>query len=118
MHSVQAGQTYYSISKIYGVAIDDLLAWNNLTLEDKLAVGQQLSVKNIPTGFPVGQEVKPSTATSQPKQDVTFHTVQKGETMFRISKLYNVTIEEIQTWNELSDVTVKEGQKIKIIKQL
>lgn len=120
MHTVQVGQTYFSISKIYGVSIDDLLAWNGLTLDTKLSVGQQLSVKNVPAGFPVGQDIKSSgsTSSSQPKQDVTYHTVQKGETMFRISKQYNVSIEQIQEWNELSDITVKEGQKIKIIKQL
>ena len=116
-HTVQGGQTYYSISKIYGIAIDDLLAWNNLTLEDRLSVGQQLSIRNVPAGFPVGQEVRPSAGSgSQPKEDVIYHTVQKGETMFRISKQYNVSVEQIQQWNALTDVTVKEGQKIKIIK--
>lgn len=116
-HTVQGGQTYYSISKIYGIAIDDLLAWNNLTLEDRLSVGQQLSIRNVPAGFPVGQEVRPSAGSgSQPKEDVVYHTVQKGETMFRISKQYNVSVEQIQQWNALTDVTVKEGQKIKIIK--
>jgi len=114
-HSVEAGQTYYSISKLYGVSIDDVLAANSLTLDNKLAVGQQLAIRNVPQGFPVGREIgtaPPATAT----QEVVYHTVEKGQTMFRISKLYNVSIEQIQQWNGLTDVTVKEGQKIKIIK--
>lgn len=125
-HTVEAGQTYYSISKQYGVIIDDVLTANNLTLGDKLSVGQQLTIRNVPTGFPVGREVSPSVAapsttgaaapTGPAKPEVIYHTVEKGQTMFRISKLYNVTIEQIQGWNGLTDVTVKQGQKIKIIK--
>ena len=114
-HSVEAGQTYYSISKLYGVSIDDVLAANSLTLDNKLAVGQQLAIRNVPQGFPVGREIgtaPPATVT----QEVVYHTVEKGQTMFRISKLYNVSIEQIQQWNGLTDVAVKEGQKIKIIK--
>ncbi len=114
-HSVEAGQTYYSISKLYGVSIEDVLAANNLTLENKLAVGQQLTVRNVPQGFPVGREIS-TVAPATPMQEVVYHTVEKGQTMFRISKLYNVTIEQIQQWNGLTDVAVKEGQKIKIIK--
>ncbi len=120
-HAVEAGQTYYSISKQYGVQIEDILAANSLTLEDKLSVGQQLTVRNVPKGFPVGREVSPSGSTpsgaaSAPKPEVIYHTVEKGQTMFRISKLYNVTIEQIQQWNGLTDVAVQEGQKIKIVK--
>ncbi|CCH54202.1 Peptidoglycan-binding lysin domain protein [Fibrisoma limi BUZ 3] len=111
-HTVEAGQTYYSISKLYGLTVDELLSLNNLTVDDRLAVGQQLTVKLTPGG----RIVQPSRSALQPKQDVIYHTVEKGETMFRISKQYNVTIEQIQEWNSLTDVGVKEGQKIKIVK--
>ena len=119
-HAVEAGQTYYSISKLYGVVIEDILTANNLTLEDKLAVGQQLTIRNVAQGFPAGREINAATPStvpvSTPTQEVLYHIVEKGQTMFRISKLYNVTIEQIQQWNGLTDVAVKEGQKIKIIK--
>ena len=36
--------------------------------------------------------------------------------MFRISQLYGVSIEQIQVWNNLTDVGVNVGQKIKIMK--
>lgn len=106
-HRVEAGQTYYSISKLYGVSIEDILAANKLTLDDKLAVGQSLTIKGATTG---------GSATTAPAEQPTFitHTVAKGETMYRISKQYNVKIDQIKEWNQLSDVTVKEGQKLKI----
>ncbi len=118
-HSVAPGQTYYSISKLYGVSIENLLEANGLTEADKLSVGQTLVVRNVPAGFPLGQEVQPTPPSTKPAQNglVIYHTVEKGETMFRVSKLYGVTIEQIQAWNQLPDATVKIGQRLRIVKQ-
>jgi membrane-bound lytic murein transglycosylase D len=122
IHTIEAGQTYYSISKRYGVTIDDLLAANNLTLNDRLSVGQQITVRNIPAGFPIGDGVAPVSGTtpsrpvsSVPTPKIIFHVVEKGQTMFRVSKIYNVTIEQIQEWNGLTGTAVNEGQRIKIV---
>ncbi|MDB5243009.1 MAG: peptidoglycan-binding protein, partial [Spirosoma sp.] len=107
MHTVEPGQTYYSISRQYGLTVDELLAMNNRTTANVLETGQHLTVRAVSTAKPtVGNTV----------QGTLYHTVEKGETMFRVSKLYNVSIEQIQEWNNLSDVGVKEGQKLKIVK--
>ncbi len=118
-HSVLSGQTYYSISKLYGVSVENLLEANNLTEADKLSVGQTLLVRNVPAGFPVGQEVQATPAPIKPAQTglMIYHLVEKGETMFRISKQYGVSIEQIQEWNKLVDQTVKVGQRLRIVKQ-
>ncbi|ADB36538.1 LysM peptidoglycan-binding domain-containing protein [Spirosoma linguale] len=116
-HTVEAGQTYYSISKLYGLTVDELLSLNNLTVDNKLEVGQKLALKSIPGGRLVQPSAtdKSSSATES-SSGVTYHTVAKGETMFRISQIYGVTVEQIQLWNKLTDVGVKVGQKIKILK--
>ncbi|MBD2703057.1 LysM peptidoglycan-binding domain-containing protein [Spirosoma sp. BT702] len=114
-HTVEAGQTYYSISKLYGLSVDQLMAMNNLTNNDVLEVGQQLLVKASPTR--TSQASAPAnTATSTDKSSVTYHTVAKGETMFRLTQIYGVTAEQIQSWNNMADNNVKLGQKIKIVK--
>ncbi len=114
-HTVEPGQTYYSISKLYGLTVDELLALNNLTTNDKLEIGQKLAVKLTPGGRTV-QPSSTAKTTSESQSSVTYHTVAKGETMFRISQIYGVSIEQIQSWNNLTDVGVKMGQKIKIMK--
>ncbi|UHG89948.1 LysM peptidoglycan-binding domain-containing protein [Spirosoma oryzicola] len=113
-HTVEPGQTYYSISKLYGLTVDQLLTLNDLTANDGLRVGQQLVVKKA-AGSPVASAPTKSAATAS-QGTATYHTVAKGETMFRISKQYGVSIEQIQEWNNLTDNTVKEGQRIKIMK--
>ena len=44
----------------------------------------------------------------------TIHEVQKGETLYSISKKYGVSVSDVQSANGLSDNGIKVGQKIKI----
>jgi LysM repeat protein len=41
-----------------------------------------------------------------------FHTVAKGDTLYRLSKQYGVTVDDIKTWNNLIDNTIHIGQQI------
>lgn len=44
------------------------------------------------------------------------HTVAKGETLYRLSKQYGVTVEDLKTWNHLDDNTIHVGQEIVVSK--
>lgn len=108
-HSVAPGQTYFSISKLYNLSIDDLLRLNNLTTNDKLYVGQKLRIRK-------SDEFSTNTPDNTVAETLT-HTVVTGETLFRISQIYKVGIDEIKRLNNLSDNTVKIGQKLLIPKK-
>lgn len=43
-----------------------------------------------------------------------YHTVAKGETLYRISKQYGVSVQEIKDWNSLADNTIHVGQKLMV----
>jgi membrane-bound lytic murein transglycosylase D len=106
-HTVEPGQTFYSISKMYDVTVNDIFYWNNLPQDAKLLSGQKLTIR------PVG-----NTLSQQPKaEEFVSHTVAQGETMFSISKKYGVKMDEIKEWNGLPDTGVKIGQQLKIKKQ-
>ncbi len=110
-HTVEAGQTYYRISKMYGITINDVLAWNGLSGSDFLEVGQQLAVSDPNKSVrPVAQ--RPATADGY-----TLHTVVSGETLFRISKNYGVSMQDIQTLNNMTDTNVRLGSTLKIPKK-
>ncbi|MBK9792872.1 MAG: LysM peptidoglycan-binding domain-containing protein [Sphingobacteriales bacterium] len=51
---------------------------------------------------------------SLPKSTTGTHTVVKGDTMYNLSKRYNISIAQIVEWNNLSDQSVKLGQVLKI----
>jgi LysM repeat protein len=40
------------------------------------------------------------------------HVVKPGETVFRISRRYGVTVDKIRQWNRLSDDIIEVGQKL------
>ncbi|MCF2442544.1 LysM peptidoglycan-binding domain-containing protein [Dyadobacter sp. CY345] len=112
-HTVEQGQTFYSISRMNNLTVKELLALNNLNDVVKLSVGQKLIVKKasgVAATSKSGAEVERSANTSGPRT----HTVAAGETLFRISQNYQVSVEEIQKLNKLSGNTVKVGQKLKI----
>ncbi|MBB5635555.1 LysM repeat protein [Pedobacter cryoconitis] len=44
------------------------------------------------------------------------YTVQKGDTMYNISKRYNMTVDELKSLNGLTDEGVKIGQKLIVVK--
>jgi len=48
--------------------------------------------------------------------DTRFHTVEKGDTLFNISKCYKLTVEELQSINNLTDAGIKIGQKLQVVK--
>jgi peptidoglycan lytic transglycosylase D len=42
----------------------------------------------------------------------TIHTVQSGETLFRIGRKYHVTVDNLRKWNNLKDNNIEVGQKL------
>jgi hypothetical protein len=43
---------------------------------------------------------------------VDFHTVATGDTLYRLSKQYGVTVDDLKVWNNLADNTIHVGQQI------
>lgn len=94
-HTVEQGETLFSISRTYDVTVGDLRRWNRLQ-SDALSPGQELLV-------------------GPPRDDDSVvHRVEAGQTLFAISRLYDVTIPEIQSWNNLESTQLSEGQELVI----
>lgn len=94
-HTVEQGETLFSISRQYDVTVGDLRRWNRLQ-SDNLTPGQELLVGPPQT------------------EDSIIHTVEPGQTLFAISRMYDVTIAEIQSWNNLEGTQLSEGQELTI----
>lgn len=93
IHKVQQGQTLYAISKLYDLKVDDIIALNPET-EQGLKPGMELKIpaKKVEKNVVAVQQTLP--ATKVVKNTIT-HKVQKGETLYSISKQYETTQEEI-----------------------
>ena len=96
-HTVTKGQSLYSISSMYNVSIEDIIRLNPGS-EKTIRAGQVL---NIPQKSAGGQ--------------VVFHTIQAGETLYKLTVKYGVTAERICRANPgLSAKNFRIGQVIAI----
>jgi peptidoglycan-associated lipoprotein len=84
---VEPLNTVYSISKMYGLTIDELRAMNGLRT-NKLAIGQRLRVKK---GAGLNGE-EPNSGQ---------YYVKEGDTMYSIAKRFGMTLEELREQNHL-----------------
>ncbi len=107
VHQVDEKETLYSIARRYGASITDVLA-QNPTADGGLEVGQILKIPYAPRGK--GQA--PVTTA-----DGIVHKVAAKETLFSIARLYNVSVDDIKTWNNLKDNSLSLGQDIIIKKK-
>ncbi len=103
IHQVSEKETLYAISKHYGVSIMNILEFNK-TADGGLEVGQILRV-------PYVAKSKVQNANG------IVHTVAAKETLFSISKLYDVPIEDIKVQNNLSSNSLSLGQQLVIMKK-
>lgn len=95
---VKSGDSLWKISNSYGISIDQIKEINNLNSE-YLFIGQELALaeENIVT-----------------KIQYEYYTVQAGDSLWKISNKFAITIDSIKTLNSMSGDVVFAGQKIKI----
>ncbi|RNF39992.1 LysM peptidoglycan-binding domain-containing protein [Planococcus salinus] len=120
-HTVQKGDTLYRIAQTYKVSISELKQWNSLK-SDSIYINQSLktSAGSKTTGKPTPPAAAKASKTVLPAQTVTsnstIYRVQKGDSLYGISKKFNVTVPELTAWNQLKTTTIYVNQSLKINK--
>jgi LysM repeat protein len=93
VHKVETGNTLYALSKMYGVKVEDIVS-ENPQLSEGLKIGQVIRI-------PVVLSNKKSAPQNTPvaEGDFLIHTVAAKETLYGISRRYNISVEEIRAAN-------------------
>lgn len=97
IHQVGEHETLYGVSRRYGTPITAILEFNPKAASG-LEVGQLLQIPYVP-------KTNVQTAGG-------LHKVQTKETLFSISRLYNVSLDELKAWNNLKDYSLSVGQEL------
>lgn len=97
---VQEGDTVYSIARKHDMDVDDLKKMNRLADADDIKWGQSLTVlgKDVGKKLPAakaGPGVKPTQSSK--------YTAHDGETLFSISRRFNVTVADLRKWNGIKE---------------
>ena len=103
MHIVSEGDTFLDLSKKYNIELTDLLRMNSLNRDSYLQLGQQLTIgnKNIHRNI-------------ESKKRTILYSVKQGDNLYKISDLFDVTVESIKEINDFQTSNLMPGQIIKI----
>jgi len=114
-HKVRRGDTISRISKCYRISMTTLLKANNLH-SSKLKIGQHLRIPYRTTKYVLlkkGESAKEYYTAASGKGQMILHELQRGETLSKVSKRYNVPVELIIQWNDIDDVRrVRAGKQL------
>lgn len=109
-HVVNQGETAYSISKRYGISLATLMEDNPGFDPAHLSIGQKVNVRIESQGEASGAEIEQELDTYKEALDnlsprFTHHVVEKGETLYSLSKSTGLPIDTITKYNatELRD---------------
>ena len=98
LHTIEKGQSLYSIASMYGVSQADIIKLNPGS-DEKIFIGRTLRI--------------PRSAANAQKE--TYHTIASGETLYRLTVKYNVSAKAICDANPgLSAENFRIGQVIRI----
>ncbi len=96
-HKVRKGDTLYSISRRYDVSLNDIYAANKGLKASALKIGKTIKIPN--------SQIKTVAMN-------TTHTVQSGDTLWSISRKYDMNVDTLMQVNNLPNSKLKLGQKL------
>ncbi|NGM74845.1 LysM peptidoglycan-binding domain-containing protein [Sphingobacterium sp. SGL-16] len=122
IHKLAAKETYYQLSRIYGVPVNEIMEANNkksLRIGDLVRVPRGAAVETrpiLPTSS--SNNTTPTNKNNAPvlinPNDITEYKVGKSETLFAISRRFGISVPDIKRMNNLTSDSLREGQILKI----
>ena len=117
-HTVQKGETLYSISKKYSTTVQSIADANKIDGTD-IKIGQKLVIpeKNGAVQAKTNDSAlkNDSKIDSKTEKNIQTYTVKKGDTWYAIARNFSVSVKQLYELNGTDEKSgLKVGQKIKI----
>ncbi|MDF2437860.1 MAG: soluble lytic murein transglycosylase-like protein [Bacteroidota bacterium] len=119
IHTVKNGERLSTIANRYGCTVAELKQWNGIK-SSTVKAGKKLTIYTY--------QKKPATVSASPAPEkketaapgaakYKYYTVKKGDSLFKIAKEHNTTVEAIKQLNGFgSKYTLVPGKKLKVAK--
>ena len=103
-HRVHPGDSLWKIARQYNVTVNQVTRWNRLDGGALIKPGQQLVIWK-----------KGKTSASGKRVRTVNYTVRNGDSLYRIAKKFNVSINDLRRWNNLAKGKhLQPGQRLKL----
>ena len=96
-HTLKKGETLYSLSRTYGVSVQELMSSNDITSPERLIEGFRLLIPTKTT-----QDNHENSIEISGNTENVNYTVKKGDTFYRIAKLHGMSVNELLMLNHFS----------------
>ncbi len=108
-HYVANGESFWSISRKYGVDIRQLAAWNGMAPGDTLPVGRKLVVWSNANVTPPSASAISTKSTTRKVN----YTVRNGDSLYLIANRFRITLSDLLRWNDIDkNKILRPGQKL------
>jgi membrane-bound lytic murein transglycosylase D len=129
-HTVKRGETLSTIARKLRVSKTELAAANALSTRARVSLGQKLIIPRAPATLLAARTDRavPDVAASRPLAGTgsvpearraslststpTYYKVQRGDTLSKIARLFDTSVERIKTWNRLRSNTITPGARL------
>ena len=106
-HTVQKGETYWTISQKYGVSLSSLLSYNGATNNSALNIGDKVKIPKSGSSS--------SSGSSSPYVTYKTYSVQSGDTLWNIAIKHGIPYSELLEVNSLTESSyIYTGMKLTI----
>ncbi|WP_226579118.1 LysM peptidoglycan-binding and 3D domain-containing protein [Halobacillus litoralis] len=104
-YTINKGDTLWSISQQYNVSVDTLKSINNLN-SNLIYPNQTLSISS--------NHSNSSNSSANQSSNASTYTVKSGDTLFAISQKFNISVDQLMAWNNLSSTLIYPGDQFKV----
>lgn len=101
IYTVQKGDSLYSIATAFKTTVDTIKQLNNLT-SNTILIGQQLLVPASDND------------NNEEIENYDIYEVVKGDSLWSIAQRYGITVDELINLNNLDNINLKIGDKLKV----
>ena len=102
-HKVQPKENWYSVGRLYAISPKEIAAFNGLTMEKGLSIGQALKVPLNATNF-----IQSVSAVGVP----VYHLVEPKEGLLKVASSYGLSLAGIKNLNNLNTDQINTGYNL------